>query len=139
MAGASTGGMLTWTLACERSNTFAAFIPMSGTFWTPEPRTCDGRVANIVHFHGDKDRTVPLGGRAVAGTRQGDVATALAMYANYGAFGAAKTARIGDQRCELRKNRAGNILNICLYDGGHSFRSGNVGVAWKMLREAGQL
>jgi len=70
MSGASTGGMVTWTLACRRSGSFAAFIPMSGTFWAPVPPSCEGRVANIIHFHGDKDKTVPLNGRPVAGTRQ---------------------------------------------------------------------
>ena len=139
MGGASTGGMLTWTLACERSDVFAGFIPMSGTFWTPEPQTCQGPVANIVHFHGDKDKTVPLEGRPVAGTHQGSVSEALAMYTGYGTFGPAQTANSSELRCELRKNRAGNVLNFCLYDGGHSFRSSNVAVAWRMLQEAGQL
>ena len=137
MGGASTGGMVTWWLACKRSDEYAGFIPMSGTFWTPEPATCSGRVANIVHFHGDKDRTVPLEGRAVAGTRQGNVAKALAMYRNYGGFGAARSQNGGGLRCEVSQNRAGNLLNFCLYDGGHSFRSSNVGVAWRMLRAAG--
>ena len=139
MGGASTGGMLTWTLACERSDIFAGFIPMSGTFWTPEPQTCEGRVANIVHFHGDKDQTVPLEGRPVAGTHQGSVSEALAMYTGYGSFGPVQKATSTELRCDLRQNRAGNILNFCLYDGGHSFRSSNVAVAWRMFQEAGQL
>lgn len=139
MSGASTGGMVTWTLACERSDAFAGFIPMSGTFWAPLPRTCKGRVANIVHFHGDKDRTVPLGGRPVAGTHQGSVPGALEMYKSYGQFRAAKASNLDGLRCENSKNRSGNIMNFCLYDGGHSFRSSNVAVAWRMFQAAGKI
>ena len=139
MSGASTGGMVTWTLACERSDSFAGFIPMSGTFWGPGPRTCKGRVANIVHFHGDKDRTVPLNGRPVAGTHQGSVPKALALYRAYGDFDAPRKQRLDGLRCENSANAAGNIVNFCLYDGGHSFRSSNVAVAWRMFRAAGKL
>lgn len=139
MGGASTGGMVTWTLACQRSDAFAAFIPMSGTFWGDVPRSCEGRVANIVHFHGDKDRTVPLNGRAVAGTYQGSVPDALAMYRAFGKFNAPKRETGGGLRCENSNNAAGNIVNFCLYDGGHSFRSSNVAVAWQMLRNAGKI
>ncbi len=121
MGGASTGGMVTWWLACKRSDDYAGFIPMSGTFWTPEPGSCSGRVANIVHFHGDKDRTVPLEGRAVAGTRQGNVAVALEMYRAFGKFGAVRAENGGGLRCENSANRAGNIVNFCLYDGGIRF------------------
>ena len=140
MGGASTGGMVTWWLACKRSDAYAGFIPMSGTFWTPEPQTCSGRVANIIHFHGDKDRTVPLEGRVVStGTKQGNVQTALSMYKGFGGFGEARAESVGDLRCRTSSNRTGNVLNFCLYDGGHSFRSSNVGVAWRMLKAAGQI
>lgn len=139
MSGASTGGMVTWTLACERSDAFAAFIPMSGTFWAPVPPTCKGRVANIVHFHGDKDRTVPLNGRPVAGTHQGSVPKALAMYRSFGGFSAPRSINLDELRCENSANAASKIVNFCLYSGGHSFRSSNVATAWRMLEEAGQI
>ncbi len=138
MSGASTGGMVTWTLACERSDAFAAFIPMSGTFWAPVPRSCKGRVANIIHFHGDEDRTVPLNGRPIAGTHQGSIPEALAMYRSYGEFGPIQPTNLDGLRCENSANAARNIVNFCLYDGGHSFRSNNVAVAWRMLQAAGQ-
>lgn len=139
MAGASAGGMLTWTLACERSEEFAGFIPMSGTFWAPLPQTCRGRVANIIHFHGDRDTTVPLNGRFVGGTYQGSVHKALAMYRAYGKFSAARPHNEEGLRCGNSMNAGGNIMIFCLYNGGHSFRSSNVAVAWRMLRAAGKL
>lgn len=139
MTGASTGGMMAWTLACERSASFAAFIPMSGTFWAPIPATCGGPTANIVHFHGTKDRTVPLEGRPVRETHQGSVYEALEMYHDYGKFKEAKQKVFGGLNCKISMNRKGNILNFCLYDGGHSFRTENIRQAWMMLQAAGQL
>ncbi len=139
VSGASTGGMMAWTLACMNSGNFAGFIPMSGTFWAPIPPTCADPIANIVHFHGDKDRTVPLTGREVAGAKQGDVGEALAMYRRFGGFGEMRATNRSDLNCRESRNRQGKILNFCLYDGGHSFRSANVGVAWRMMQAAGQL
>ena len=139
VSGASTGGMMTWGLACYRSDDYAAFVPMSGTFWSPVPPTCSGRTASILHFHGDKDQTVPLDGRAVAGTRQGSVPEALEMYRTFGRFGPRTRTRSGDLRCDVRSNRSGNILSFCLYDGRHSFRSENLRTAWQMLRAAGRI
>lgn len=139
VTGSSTGGMVTWTLACERSAAFAAFIPMSGTFWAPIPKTCNGPPTSIVHIHGDKDRTVPLGGRPIRETHQGDVHKALKMYRQFGGFGPTRSEKVTDLRCENSANAQGNLLNFCLYKGGHSFRSANVVEAWRMLMVAGQL
>ena len=139
VSGASTGGMMTWTLACMNSGNFAGFIPMSGTFWAPIPPTCTDPIANVVHFHGDKDRTVPLAGREVGGAKQGDVGEALVMYRRFGGFGEMRATNRPELDCRESRNRQGNILNFCLYDGGHSFRSRNIGVAWRMMQAAGQL
>lgn len=68
MTGFSAGGMMVWNLACFRSELFAAFVPMAGTFWQPEPTSCQTPPANIIHIHGDNDKTVPLDGRKVMDT-----------------------------------------------------------------------
>ncbi len=139
MAGASTGGMFTWNVACHHNDAFAAFIPMSGTFWTPQPPSCKGPVTSIVHFHGDNDQTVPLTGRFARGVQQGSVPRSLAMYRAYGEFRAPRSRRVSGLRCEVSRNRNKDILNFCLYSGGHSFRSSNVGVGWRMLQAAGKI
>lgn len=139
VAGASSGGMMTWTLACMNSGNFAGFIPMSGTFWAPIPPTCRDPIGNVVHFHGDKDRTVPLAGREVGGAKQGDVGEAFAMYRRFGGFGPLRATNRPGLDCRESRNRQGNILNFCLYDGRHSFRSGNIAVGWRMMQAAGKL
>jgi len=70
VSGFSAGAMLTWTLACERGDDFAGFIPISGTFWAPVPDTCPRPAASIIHIHGDADKTVPLQGRQINQSRQ---------------------------------------------------------------------
>ncbi|GAB5375569.1 MAG: hypothetical protein AcusKO_20310 [Acuticoccus sp.] len=84
--GFSSGGMITWTLACHLGERFAAFLPVAGTFWAPIPATCDSAPVDLLHIHGTADKVVPLEGRQIAGTRQGDVAAALAMFADAGGY-----------------------------------------------------
>lgn len=137
--GFSAGGMMTWNLACHRPDTFAGFAPISGTFWLKPPESCAGPVANVIHIHGDADRTVPLSGRPILETHQGDVMDVLDMYASYGGFGqpVSRETRLLD--CSERTNSSGDILNFCMFEGGHSFRSEFLRFAWTTLSEAGKI
>lgn len=122
LAGFSAGGMMTWTMACEMSGAFRGFVPMSGTFWAPEPATCTSPPANVIHIHGTKDTTVPLAGRAIGATRQGDVRNVLAMYAAYGGYTATSDdVTEGNMTCAQSANPAGKRLEVCTFPGGHDF------------------
>jgi len=135
--GFSAGGMMVWNLACARSNKFAAFAPMAGTFWLKVPKTCEGPVANVIHIHGTTDRTVPLKGRKIRNTHQGDVMETLDMYRKYGKFGAAKKQSTDNLSCLNRKNAKGDILDFCLFPGRHQFSSKYVKFAWETFKDAG--
>ena len=125
--GFSAGGMMTWTLACEMGDTFAGFVPYSGTFWQNIPQDCTTPASNLIHIHGDADRTVPLDGRRIGSTRQGNVFDALAMYADHGAFGpATQQSAPNGMTCEMRENADGLILDFCLFSGGHSYSTARV-------------
>ena len=137
--GFSGGGMMVWNLICARSGSFAGFAPMAGTFWLKPPETCTGPVANVLHIHGDADRTVPLDGRVIGPTKQGEVSEALAMYRAYGNFGASSHVDSGRLRCEQSRNSAGQILEFCLFSGGHSFRTEYVRYAWDRFVAEGAL
>ncbi len=139
MTGFSAGGMMTWELACRRSTLFAAFMPMSGTFWDPVPAACDGPPATIIHTHGTADTTVPIGGRAIGSARQGDLGQALAMYAEFGGFAEATEQTVLDMTCQMRRNATGQNLDLCLFDGGHTFRLAYVEWAWQRLTDLGIL
>ncbi|MGC1497121.1 MAG: prolyl oligopeptidase family serine peptidase [Sulfitobacter sp.] len=138
-SGFSAGGMMVWNLACTHPDRFAGFIPMSGTFWLKPPASCAAPVSSIVHIHGDADSTVPLTGRAIGETKQGEVADALNMYAKFGAFGHAKASTSGNLRCEDRSNAKGEILEFCLFPGGHSFRTEYLRYGINRLKGAGQI
>jgi polyhydroxybutyrate depolymerase len=137
--GFSAGGMMTWNLACHRSGAYAGFAPLSGTFWSPVPQTCEGSVANIVHIHGDQDPVVPLAGRPIADTSQGDVSKVIAMYERYGHFSPPADTTHGKLRCQERRNADDNIFNTCLFAGGHSFSVKRLEQAWRFFAEAGHL
>ncbi|WP_299044253.1 prolyl oligopeptidase family serine peptidase [uncultured Tateyamaria sp.] len=139
MSGFSAGGMVTWELACNRPDLFAGFAPVSGTFWQGPPDTCVAP-ASVIHIHGTEDRTVPLAGRAIASTRQGDVTEVLRMYRALGAYGPSEPARaLEDLECARQANAAGDVLEFCTFPGGHSFRRSFLGYAWDRLAAAGKV
>ncbi|MEM9332723.1 MAG: prolyl oligopeptidase family serine peptidase [Pseudomonadota bacterium] len=137
--GFSAGGMMTWNLICHRSELFAGFAPMAGTFWEPEPATCDTPPANVVHIHGTSDRIVPLLGRPIQQTHQGQIPQVMDMYKKYGGYKKSGDTEFSDLVCEDAKNAEGKILNFCLHPGGHSFKSEYVRFAWETLEKTGKL
>ncbi|AXI48123.1 polyhydroxybutyrate depolymerase [Sulfitobacter sp. SK012] len=138
-SGFSAGGMMTWTLACARSEDYVGFVPLSGTYWLKTPETCDAPVTSIVHIHGDRDGTVPLNGREIRETKQGSVAEALSMYADFGSFGPTKPSQGPGLNCETRTSPGGEILEFCLFKGGHSFRTEYLQFGIGRLRDVNKL
>lgn len=138
-SGFSAGGMMVWNLACSHPERFAGFVPISGTFWLKPPHDCIGSVKSLVHIHGTQDKTVPLEGRRIRETKQGQVAAAMITYERFGNFGEVEPYQQGELRCELRRNQANNILDYCLFDGGHSFRTEYLAHGIAKLHEAGAI
>lgn len=137
--GFSGGGMMVWNLACARSDSFAGFVPIAGTFWLEPPSTCAAPVASIIHIHGDADKTVPLAGRVIGPTKQAEVSEALKMYQDFGGFAEPSLARHDDLSCQEYANEQNDILEFCLFSGGHSFRTEHVRHGWERLKAAGRL
>lgn len=139
-SGFSAGGMMVWNLACYRSEMFAGYVPIAGTFWTePQPRRCARPALNLIHIHGTTDKIVPLEGRRIADTKQGSVAAALSQLANDGGYGSAIRSESGKLSCERRTNDADNILEFCTHPGGHSIQSKWIERAWRELEAVGAL
>ncbi len=132
-AGFSSGGMLVWHLACHRGDDYAGFIPLSGTFWAPLPESCPTTAVTLVHYHGTADSVVPLDGRPIRTSRQGNVLAAMALFATAGGFHRAESLVDGDRRCERAVNDVGNRLELCLFDGGHSYRRADLVRALRLL------
>ena len=137
--GFSAGGMMVWNLICHRSEAFAAFVPIAGTFWAPEPETCTSPPTSVIHIHGDTDPVVPLEGRPIADTAQGNVFHVLEMYRRYGGYSVPSGEEVEGLRCENSANADGHLLNFCLFSGGHSFETRFIRHAWDVFTEAGQL
>jgi len=138
MSGFSAGGMVTWELACQRPDLFAGFAPVSGTFWVGPPEKC-AAPASIVHIHGTADKTVPLAGRRIGPTRQGNVMDVLAMYRAAGGFGATTTVAVNGMTCARQDNAEGDVLEFCTFEGGHSFSPSFLSYAWERLAAAGKV
>jgi len=139
MTGFSAGGMLTWTLACHMGGQFAGFAPIAGTFWAPIPESCPSEPVDLIHFHGTGDTMVPMAGRPIADTKQGDVNKALTLFIEGGDFGEAKkvTAETGLE-CVRRENADGRILELCTHGGGHMYEADYVKRAWTLFGIGGE-
>ncbi|MEO1138880.1 MAG: PHB depolymerase family esterase [Pseudomonadota bacterium] len=134
VAGFSAGGMMVWNLACARPGDYAGFVPIAGTFLAPEPTRCENPSANLIHIHGTSDKIVPLKGRPIAETHQGDVDKALAMYVANGGYSATDAPHMtSDLSCENWRNGDNAMVMKCLHDGGHSFKVDHIEAAWKLL------
>jgi polyhydroxybutyrate depolymerase len=69
--GMSNGGMMVYRLASEMADVFAAIAPVAGTMGS---ESCHpSRPVSVIHFHGNNDEFVPVGGgigkRSVTGTK----------------------------------------------------------------------
>ena len=132
--GFSAGGMMTWEVVCRDSAIFAGFAPISGTFWDPVPETCSAPPATLIHMHGSSDRVVPMTGRPIGPTRQGDVNQALEMYRAHGGFDVAMPeTKAGNLTCNAWQNAERQRLELCLHDGGHGFRTAYIRRAWDIV------
>lgn len=138
MSGFSAGGMMVWELACKRPDLFAGFAPIAGTFWKEAPATC-AAPANIIHIHGTSDRTVPLEGRRIGATRQGNILDVLAMYRTFGTYGPETQEEVGNMSCARSVNPQQKVLEFCTHPGGHSFSRSYLRYAWEQLEAAGKL
>ncbi|MEM9575844.1 MAG: alpha/beta fold hydrolase [Pseudomonadota bacterium] len=139
VTGFSAGGMMVWNLACARPDRFAGFVPIAGTFWLKPPETCARPVASIIHIHGDQDKTVPLLGRQIGPTKQGEVPAALDMYATFGSFARPERRSYEGLSCKERRTGGGDVLDFCLFSGGHRFDPAHLRHGWERLEAAGRL
>ena len=139
--GFSAGGMMVWNLACHRGDAFAAFIPVAGTFWEPVPTSCPSGPVNMVHIHGTADKIVPLAGRRIQQTKQGNVNLAMDRAVAAGQFGnpLKALATFNDLYCKKWMNADGKLLAFCQHPGGHSIKMNYLRAAWTMLQEADAL
>ncbi len=133
ISGFSAGGMFVWNVICDRGDVYAGYIAYSGTFWNGPPSACPAPAQNIVHVHGTRDRTVPMAGRPIADTRQGDVMQVLQMYKADKGLSGDDRFRLADMECRRSVNRAQKRLDLCLFDGDHSFTAARFGAAYDLL------
>ncbi len=122
VAGFSSGAMMTWHLACYRGDSFAGFVPMSGTLWEPLPGTCPTGPVNLIHYHGRDDPVVPLTGRPIKDAQQGDVSRAIALIRRQGDYRPESLEHPPGLECSRWIDDSDHRLELCLFDGKHSLK-----------------
>jgi polyhydroxybutyrate depolymerase len=135
VAGFSSGAMLVWHLACHRGDRYAGFVAVSGTFWRPLPAHCPTSSVDFIHYHGDADQVVPLGGRPIKDAHQGDVGAAIALLVEGGGYVATAGDSDATLRCTAYRNAADKRVELCLFDGGHMLDATHLARAWRRLMQ----
>ena len=119
--GFSAGGMFVSHTACASDLGLHAFVAIAGTVWAPGPDTCTVNTTPFVHIHGTNDKVVPMQGRPIAETHQGDVMTFLTTLAT--SRGAQEiTLPAGQEVCDAAQRIAGSNVVLCLTDAGHGYQ-----------------
>lgn len=138
-SGFSLGASMVWSLSCYMGDRFAGFAPIAGTLWNPLPEACPSDAPNLMHYHGRKDRTFPLAGRAIAGGlyRQGNTYESFAIWHTQGQCEREEPATVetGPFQCERRSKCGSAIMEICLHEGGHIYRAAWIERSWGMLSD----
>lgn len=128
LGGFSAGAFMVHYLACAEPDSFAAYAPVSGVFWRPQPQTCAGP-ARVMQTHGWRDTVVPLEGRPLGGGRyqQGDVFAALELWRVTNGCNSHAPDRIWSHDQVLRRSwrcGGGGDIDLLLFDGGHQVPAG---------------
>ncbi|GAA0780609.1 polyhydroxybutyrate depolymerase [Roseibium denhamense] len=136
LSGFSSGGFMTWYLACADSKRFSGYAPIAGAFWEPLPQSCPTDAPYLFHVHGTSDTVVPLEGRWLGGGqwKQGDVFESFAIWRQQNNLSeeSAIAYQDGKLSCQRWQPETG-LLELCLHDGGHSVEAGWMKRAWKTL------
>jgi len=127
--GISNGGMMSYRLACEASDLFAAVGVVSGALVTP--RCAPAQPVSVIHFHGDADSTVPLAGGPGRLTRVAYPPTAKTVAFWRAADGCSAEPRESTPRPGVHLSvygdcRAGSEVELYRIEGGgHSWPGGD--------------
>jgi polyhydroxybutyrate depolymerase len=131
--GYSNGGFLSYRLACEMSETFAAIAPVAGQLGIA-PSTCKPvRPVPLLEIHGTADPIVPYtGGTPIIGIDLGPVPKFRSVTESVGAFtqknsclGSPKTIfQKGDATCQQWGLCQGDVVHCKIDQGGHTWPGG---------------
>ena len=122
VGGFSQGGSMAWDVACYRGEAFSAFIPASGGFWEPLPEACASPVS-LRHTHGTADTVVPMAGRPIGSSRQGDIETGFARWRTANGCEPEPDAVVteGSETCAIwTACSASKELKLCTHPGKHT-------------------
>ncbi|WP_420335386.1 alpha/beta hydrolase family esterase [Roseibium sp.] len=136
LSGFSSGGFMTWYLACENAGRFSGYAPIAGAFWEPLPENCPTDNPYLFHVHGTSDTVVPLAGRWLGGGqwKQGDVFESFDVWRRQNGLSEVSSEKLTDGNLECQRwAPEGGLFELCLHDGGHSVEAKWIERAWTEL------
>jgi polyhydroxybutyrate depolymerase len=137
-AGMSNGAMMSYRLACERADTFAAIAPVAGLMGEKLAASCaPSRPVSVITFVGTEDPLMPFQGGQVSGDR-GPVLSATASRAKWAALNGCQGEpvvsqepdRASDDGTRIRREAHGScregseVVFFVVEGGGHTWPGG---------------
>jgi len=123
VTGHSQGSSMAWDVACYRPDLVDALVGSAGSFWVPEPASCEAS-RPVRHSHGTSDGVMPMEGRAIGSYHQGDVYEGIESWKVTNGCAGDPTVEVEDGvTCEVW-SCTGDEVRLCLHDGGHGAPNG---------------
>jgi polyhydroxybutyrate depolymerase len=81
--GHSNGGFMSYRLACDRADRFAALVSLAGATWNDPAACAPSQPVSVLQVHGDADSVVLYDGGDFATTAYPGAVASVAMWAGY--------------------------------------------------------
>ena len=137
--GLSNGGFLSYRLACEAADLFAAIGPVAGGLGIPPEQCIPVRPVPIVHVHGTADLIVPVGGNPLLGFAPLDETIGGWIDRNGCERTASETTTSGDTRCTTYRGceEDADVMLCTVEGGGHLWPGGTATseLVWAFLAQ----
>ena len=115
LAGHSNGGFMSYRLACERADLFAAMVSLAGATYD-DPADCSpSEPVSIAQVHGTVDEVIAYDGGDIIGNDYPSAATTAATWAGYN--GCDTAIEPGGENLDLEGQLAGDETTVARFGG----------------------
>lgn len=128
LIGHSNGGFMSYRLACDKANRFAAIASLAGTMWADASRCKPSEPVSILHIHGTGDDTIAYEGGSFSSAKYPGAKETVARWAGFN--GCDPTPSPNGPTMDIEDSRPGAETTVTKYQAG--CRSGSAVELWTM-------
>jgi polyhydroxybutyrate depolymerase len=140
LVGFSIGVAVAFDTACQDSSPWAGIFSLSGGYFQPLPKDCEGPPIPVMHLHGTADETWPIEGSSLGPfLGQGSMSDNLDLWRDHNSCDLPVPSPDPLFECEVQACAEGAGVRACLHPRGHTRPTGwnTQGFAW-LVEQAGR-